>query len=194
MEAARNETRQAFLDAAERLLISHGYAEITTRRVSEEAGANHGLVHYYFGSMEELFVQVLERFTERILRRQRALYASDEPFLKKWRQAMNYIDEDLAAGFPKVLFELEAMAWNRPELQSRITKIHAEFRAMLGEAVGVAMKGYRIDARRFPPGALTALVQTFNIGLLIERLAGFREGHDELLRMIDRWLQSLERK
>ena len=39
------------------------------------AGVNHGLVHYYFGSMEELFLQVLERFTERLIARQRAMYA-----------------------------------------------------------------------------------------------------------------------
>ena len=45
---------EAFLDAAERLLIEVGYAGITTRRLAREAGANQGLVHYYFGSMVEI--------------------------------------------------------------------------------------------------------------------------------------------
>ena len=40
---------------------------ITTRKLALEAGANHGLVHYYFGSMEELLIRVFERFTDRIL-------------------------------------------------------------------------------------------------------------------------------
>ncbi|HZJ52389.1 MAG TPA: helix-turn-helix domain-containing protein [Actinomycetota bacterium] len=63
------------MNAAERLLITEGHAAISTRRVAEEAGVNHGLVHYYFGSMEELFVQVLERFTQRLIERQRETYA-----------------------------------------------------------------------------------------------------------------------
>lgn len=184
---------QAFLDAAERLLITHGYAQITTRRLAGEAGANHGLIHYYFGSMEELFLQVVERFTERIHRRQRAMYEADAPFTNKWRKAMDYIDEDLAAGYPKVWFELEAMAWNHPELQVRLANVHAAWRVLLSDAISQAMKGYGLDTKRFPIGAITSLVQTFNLGILFERMIGVREGHDSLLRMIDRLLQSLEK-
>ena len=39
------------MDAAEHLLYEVGYAGVTTRAVAEAAGVNHGLVHYYFGSM-----------------------------------------------------------------------------------------------------------------------------------------------
>src|SRR5579864_3062598 len=91
---AREEAEQAFLDAAERLLVSVGYANITTRKLAEEAGLNHGLVHYYFGSMQELLVQVLERFTDRLIARQRAMYAANIPFIEKWRTAMRYLEED----------------------------------------------------------------------------------------------------
>ena len=45
----REQVMQALLDAAERLLVSEGYAGISTRRLAQEAGVNHGLVHYYFG-------------------------------------------------------------------------------------------------------------------------------------------------
>src|SRR5687767_15356656 len=84
-----------FLDAAERLLVTVGHAGITTRRLAEEAGANHGLVHYYFGSMEALLARVLDRFTERLVARQRAMYADpDVPFIEKWRTAMRYLDAD----------------------------------------------------------------------------------------------------
>ena len=69
LASTRADTENAFLDAAERLLIEVGYSGISTRRLAEEAGANHGLVHYYFGSMENLFVRVLERFTERLIAR-----------------------------------------------------------------------------------------------------------------------------
>src|SRR5690242_20364062 len=97
----------AFLDAAERLLIRDGAAGVSTRQLAREAGQNHGLVHYYFGSIDELLLQTLERFTRRVLDRQRAMYGADVPFLEKWRAAMGYIEEDLEAGYPKVWAELE---------------------------------------------------------------------------------------
>src|SRR5688500_19968474 len=86
-QGSRSATAEAFLDAAERLLVEVGHAGITTRRLAAEAGANQGLVHYYFGSLDELLVQVLERFTERLITRQRAMYAADAPCIEKWRTA-----------------------------------------------------------------------------------------------------------
>jgi AcrR family transcriptional regulator len=55
---ARQTAEEALLDAAERLLVAGGHAGITTRRLAAEAGVNHGLVHYYFGSVEHLLVRV----------------------------------------------------------------------------------------------------------------------------------------
>jgi len=191
---ARNETMEAFLDAAERLLVSVGYAGVSARRLAEEAGANHGLVHYYFGSMEELFLRVLERFTERLIERQRAMYAAEESFIKKWRTAMRYLEDDLEAGYPKVWLELQAMAWNRPELRERVARVNAEWRAVLTEAFTAAMKEYGLERRRFPVEAVVSLVITCNEGIMLERLSGVSDGQAELLRAIDRWLQALERE
>src|SRR5690349_24655390 len=95
---AQNETVEAFLDAAERLLISVGYAGISARRLAEEAGANHGLIQYYFGSMEQLFLQVLERFTERLIVRQWAMYAADVPFRVECRWVVGYFALDFVSG------------------------------------------------------------------------------------------------
>src|SRR6516164_11734168 len=93
----RREAVEALLDAAERLLVEQGYGAITTRKLAERASVNHGLVHYYFGSMEEVVVQVLERFTARLIERQRTMYASDRTFVEKWRAAWAFQQEDLAS-------------------------------------------------------------------------------------------------
>src|SRR3954468_22958170 len=146
-------TEQALLDAAERLLVDVGAAGITTRRVAEEAGANHGLVHYYFGSVEQLLVRVLERFTERLIERQRELYAAETPFLDKWRTAMSYLDEDRP--YQKIWFELQALAWNRPELRARLAHVHAEWRAVLTEAFAPLCEELGLE---LPVEALVTLV------------------------------------
>ena len=178
------ETEQALLDAAERLLVDVGASGVTTRRVADEAGANHGLVHYYFGSVDQLLVRVLERFTERLVERQRQMYAAEAPFLEKWRAAMAYLEEDRP--YQKIWFELQALAWNRPELQELLTRVHAEWRAVLGEAFAPVREQLGLE---LPLEALVTLVYTFNEGIMVERLSGIETGHRELLDWIDAWLE-----
>jgi AcrR family transcriptional regulator len=189
MEAAtsRRETAtSALLDAAERLLIEGGYAGLTTRRVAAEAGVNHGLVHYYFGSMEELLLQVLERFTARLVERQTAMYEADVPFLEKWRTAMRWLEEDVDSGYPKVWWELQAMAWSHPEMQERLVQVDGIWRSLLRTYFASALDEYGID---FPVEATVSLVIAFNKGVQIEQLSGVTEGHRELLAWIDSWLE-----
>jgi len=190
--SVREANVEAFLDAAERLLVKKGAAGISTRQLAEEAGQNHGLVHYYFGSVDELLMQTLERFTGRVLERQRAMYASDAPFAEKWRTAMGYIEADLASGYPKVWAELEALAWNHPEMRERLHALDDRWRSLLRDALAEAIAEYGLEDTRFSAEALAALVMQFQKGLLFERLLDFDRGHAELLAAIDGWLASLE--
>jgi TetR/AcrR family transcriptional regulator len=188
----RPETAEAFLDAAERLLVEVGYAGISTRTLAAEAGANQGLVHYYFGSMDELFVQVLERFTERLVSRQREMYATDAPFIEKWRTAWRFQDEDLKGGYSKIWLELQMLACNHPELRKRVGRVNAEWRGVLRDAFEQAADEYGLDRDQFPIDVLVAMTMTFAQGYALERLEGVDEGHQELLDWIERWIESLE--
>jgi AcrR family transcriptional regulator len=191
--STRAETEDSFLDAAERLLIEVGYSGISTRRLAEEAGANHGLVHYYFGSMENLFVRVLERFTERLIARQREMYGrTDISGLEKWTTAMDYLESDLAAGYPKIWLELQALGWNRPDIAERVGRVNREWRAVLTEAFDQMIDEYGVDREQFPLAAIVSLVLTFNEGIMVERLSGISAGHRDLLEMVAGWLESLE--
>ena len=187
----RTAAEEGLLDAAERLLVDVGYAGITTRRLAEEAGVNNGLVHYYFGSIENLLVRTLERFTDRLIARQRALYAdSDIPFIEKWRTAMRFLlSEDVE--YEKVWYELQALAWNRPELRERVDHVDAEWRSVLNEALAEPRKRYGIE---MPLDALVSLVITFNEGIILERLSGIEAGHDALLEWIDGWMEAKEKQ
>ena len=184
--SARAAAEEALLDAAERLLVEVGHAGITTRRLAEEAGVNHGLVHYYFGSNETLLVRALERFTARLIERQRALYAADMPFAEKWRTAMRYlVSEDQS--YEKIWLELQALAWNNGDLQAHLARVNAEWRAVLSDAFATPHRELNIP---MPLHALVSLVMTFNLGIMVERLGGVDAGHDVLLDWIDQWLSS----
>lgn len=192
LSKARADTEQRFLDAAERLLVNVGYAGITTRKLAEEAGANLGLVHYYFGSMEELFLQVLERFTAQLVERQRAMYSAPGPYIEKWREAMRYLDDDRP--YQKIWWELQAMAWNRPEFRPRVARVHRAWCDAMRAAVAEALKRYKLDDGDLSTEAWITLIVTVNEGIILERLSGIDRGHKELLAGIDRWLESKEKK
>jgi AcrR family transcriptional regulator len=182
--SARSAAEEALLDAAERLLVEVGHAGITTRRLAEEAGVNHGLVHYYFGSVENLLVRALERFTERLIERQRRLYDADLPFIEKWRAAMRYlVSEDV--GYEKAWLELQALAWNNEALRERLARVNNEWRTVLTEAFAAPHRELGLE---IPLEALVSLVMTFNLGIIVERLGGIETGHGELLEWIDGWL------
>jgi AcrR family transcriptional regulator len=188
---ARVEATDALLNAAESLLVEVGHAGITTRKLAERAGVNHGLVHYYFGSMEDLLIRVVERFTDGLIERQKAMYAADIPFIDKWRQAMRFLDEDAESGYQKVWLEMQAMGWNNEAVRDRIQVVTQRWIDVVHDAFDIGLAELGLDRRKFPTKAVVSLVVTFNQGIIVERLSGVDSGHRELLRMVDRTLERL---
>lgn len=189
----RQQVTARLMDAAERLLYDVGYAGVTTRAVAEEAGVKHGLVHYYFGSMDELLTQTLERFVDQLAGALEALY--DDPglsFADKWRLGSQFWVDEPASRFPKILLELLAMGWNMRSLQPRLTQVHARFRAIFERHFGQALRDYGLDETEFPLKVIVAAVTSFQLGLIVEGLSDVHEGHQELLDWIQRWIDGLE--
>lgn len=52
------------LKAAEKVFAQHPYNAATTRMIAKEAGVDHPLIYYYFGSKEKLFEAVTARMYE----------------------------------------------------------------------------------------------------------------------------------
>ena len=189
----RQQVTARLMDAAERLLYDVGYAGVTTRAVAEEAGVKHGLVHYYFGSMDELLTQTLERFVGQLAEALEALY--EDPglnFADKWRLGSQFWVDEPASRFPKILLELLAMGWNMRSLQPRLTQVHARFRAIFERHFGQALRDYGLDETEFPLKVIVAAVTSFQLGLIVEGLSDVHEGHQELLDWIQRWIDGLE--
>jgi AcrR family transcriptional regulator len=189
----RQQVTARLMDAAERLLYDVGYAGVTTRAVAEEAGVRHGLVHYYFGSMDELLTQTLERFVDQLAEALEALY--EDPglsFADKWRLGSRFWVDEPASRFPKILLELLAMGWNMRSLQPRLTQVHARFRAIFERHFGQALRDYGLDETEFPLKVIVAAVTSFQLGLIVEGLSDVHEGHQELLDWIQRWIDGLE--
>lgn len=191
---ARRQATVALMDAAEQLLYEVGYAGVTTRRVAEVAGVKHGLVHYYFGSMEELLTQTLERFVDQLATLLEALYADPNlTFAEKWRVGAQLWANEPTERFPKIMLELLAMGWNAPTLQPRlVNQVHTRFRLIFERYFGQAMRDYGLDEEQIPLTVIVAATTSFQLGMIVESLSGVYHGHDELLAWIQRWLDDLE--
>src|SRR6188508_2133338 len=106
-----SKTRAQLLDAAERLLLEEGYAAVTSRRVAARADLKPQLVHYYFRTMDDLFLEVFRRRAEaNVARIEKAV--GDEPSLRDlW--ALNA--DPRGAAF---MIEFVALAKHRPEIRA----------------------------------------------------------------------------
>jgi len=76
--ASTIDTKEQILIVAERLFAERGFAGTTLRNVVSEAGVNLAAVHYHFGSKEELFRAVVQRFARPVVEQELKLLSELE--------------------------------------------------------------------------------------------------------------------
>ncbi len=104
-------TRQQILEAARSGLLEEGYAGLSTRKVAQGASTPLSQLHYHFGGKQQLILSVLERENERLLERQSHLYGQDRPLWQRYQQACDFLEDDIASGYVRVLQEMIAAGW-----------------------------------------------------------------------------------
>ena len=60
MKNEEKNTGQAILKAAEELFLEQGFEQTTTKQIAQRAGCNQALLHYYYRTKDNLFVQIFE--------------------------------------------------------------------------------------------------------------------------------------
>jgi AcrR family transcriptional regulator len=81
-------TRDAILDAAEKLFARFGYRKTTIDELAREAGIAKGTVYLYFKSKEEIALGRIERVLEILRARLDALATSEGPPLERLRAVL----------------------------------------------------------------------------------------------------------
>ena len=182
--SAESASRMKLLDAAERLLREEGYAAVTSRRVGAEAGVKPQLVHYYWSSMDDLFIEIFRRRAEQNLARFEQALALDGSLRNLWK--MNF--DPRGAQFT---IEFVALANHRKAIQGEIAKYAARFRAAQLEALRNALHAAGIAEDELPPTTILLLMTGLSQILAIEQGFGFSDGHAEVLAEIEAWLLSI---
>lgn len=186
-------TRDRILEAAYRTLVEFGYNQVSMRRIAVEAGVNQSLLHYYFGTKEHLMLEVLGYVNDRLLERQRKMYAAAESFDAIWDQAIEYFKEDVRTGYVRALWELWAQGLSNPRIRRRWIEITGQWQELVLELVRRGLKEFGIEGRH-DARVLVEVIRCGYWGAEVEILTG-REANPavyfEALRMIGRMFRLL---
>ena len=115
--AKKLDTGVVLLEAARKVLRQSGYAGLSTRGVAEVAGVPLSQIHYHFGSKQGLVLALFEYLNAQLLDRQQTLFRDpDLKLSEQWDKACDYLDDDIASGYVRVLQELNAASWSDAEV------------------------------------------------------------------------------
>jgi len=182
--AATSKTRSQLVDAAEQLLLEEGYAAVSSRRVGAKAGLKAQLVHYYFRSMEDLFLEVFRRRADENLARAERALAADPSLRTLWR-----LNADLRGAAFNI--EFVALATHHTAIRAEMAAYAERFRAMQLGALTRALAAHD-DTRALPPAAALLLMTGLTQVLSLERALGVTAGHHEALAFVERVIDELE--
>jgi AcrR family transcriptional regulator len=177
--------RVLLLDAAEQLMVEEGYAAVTSRRLANKAGLKPQLVHYYFRTMEELFLEVFRRRGEEAIEVHAQLLRSAQPLWALWRFGTD-------PAFTRISMEFMALANHRKEMRAEIAYYAVRLREEERQAVTSALQRYGVDTKDVPPVVWTVLMSSLSRFLVLEQAIGMSAGHAETLELVEDYLRRLE--
>jgi len=183
--AQDSKTRAQLIDAAEALIVEEGYAAVTSRRVAARAGLKPQLVHYYFRTMDDLFLEVFRRRADRNLVAFEEAIAADGSLRNLWR--LNVDPRGTA-----FTIEFVALANHRKAIRAEIARDAERFRAAQVEAMTAALANRGIPESQVPPIVALLMMTGLSQVLALEDALGVTAGHDTTRAFVERTLLDLE--
>jgi AcrR family transcriptional regulator len=183
--AADSKTRAQLLNAAEQLLLDEGYAAVTSRRVGAKAGLKPQLVHYYFRTMDDLFLEVFRRRADESLTHFERTVTADNSLRTLW-----HLNADpRGAAF---MSEFVALANHRKSIRTEIARYAERSRAAQLVALTAALDADGVTPEQLPPIVALLLMTGLSQVLSLERVLGVTAGHDATLSFVQSAIDRLE--
>jgi len=111
------------MESARACLLADGYANLSLRKVADRAGMPMSQIHYHFGGKRGMVMALLDNENDRLVSRQRQMYSGSVPLWKRYEQACDFLDDDLASGYVRVLQEMVAAGWSDDEVARQVLTI-----------------------------------------------------------------------
>jgi AcrR family transcriptional regulator len=164
-------TRRRLLTASAALIIERGWSAVTTRSVAERAGVNQALVHYHFGSIDNLRREsVMARLRPEVQGLVEELL-DERPLSESIRRVMHLIDRfDLETETGVLMAEALLQATRDASMAEAMGGILGSWGEMLGPRLLVAQERGVVRGD-VPAERLTPVLAAFLDGFLIQRMA-----------------------
>ena len=180
-----SERRAELLDAAEQLMLEEGYAAVSSRRIAQKAGLKPQLVHYYFRTMDELFLAAFRRRAEiGLVRGARALDAG-QPLRALW----SFSDDPASTA---LTMEYAALANHHKTIRTEIARYGELFRLQQTAVLSRILEDRGIDTEQLAPIAVMVLITGVSQILVMEEALGMSAGHAEVRALVERYLEQFE--
>ena len=166
-------------------MLEEGYAAASSRRVAERAGVNNGLIHYYFGTMDQMFIELFRRAADQGIEPTIDPASSDQPLWDMWEQMRHFSGNAL-------MTEFIALANHRDAIRGEIAEYSERLRTAQVQALTRILQQYGIDEADASPGALAVLMVGLTRFLQMEAAFGITVGHDELVRAVEQRIRAVE--
>ncbi len=173
------------LEAAEQVMREEGYAAVTSRRVAERAGLKPQLVHYYFRTMDELFLALLQRLSDAYLIQFARALASEKPLRALWEISSHPATAALTT-------EFLALANHRKAIGAEFVKLNRRMRNMQVEVFRQVLQKAGCDLEEYPPETLAVMLESIARGIAIESAVGITLSHARTHALIERYLAKFE--
>jgi AcrR family transcriptional regulator len=185
--AETSKTRDALLDAVEKLMLSDGYAAVTYRAVAAKAEVTPGLVQYYFPTLDDVFLAAIRRRSGQNLERlTSALQARpDEPLRVLWEYSQ---DESTAA----LTTEFLALGNHRKSIRSEIARVSEQVRELQLDALANRSQTGKTALDGLTPGALLLLITGIPRLVRLEEGVGMTTAHADILEFLEHYLDDAE--
>lgn len=182
MGAQGSQVRARFVDAVETILREEGYHGISARQVAARAGLKTQLLYYYFRTMDDLLLAVVQRVNERRLERFEKALASPEPLRALWELNSDPSAAALAA-------ELTSIATHREAIRAEIVEFATKFRRLQSEAVEQLIP----PTGDYTSAGLVMIAAALARMIATESALGLTQGHAEALAIVETMLGRLEK-
>ncbi len=186
--AESSQTRAMLLDAAEKVMLEEGYAAVTSRHVAATASLKPQLVHYYFRTMDDLFLALLRRRAEQGSQRQAEALSSAQPLWALW-------DMSRDPRGTSITMELMALANHRKVIRAEIAATAERLRAEQLVGLNAVFERYGDAVQPFSPIVFAVLLSSISRFLVLEAESlGMEAGHEETVTFVEEFLVRLEGK
>lgn len=166
-------------------MVDEGYAAVTSRRVAERAGLKSQLVHYHFGTMDDLFVAVYERSEREFLRRHLQAVTSANPLRALWELSIHPQRTRLAQ-------ELTALSNHKKAIRKITARVIEQMHSINSAFITKYLEEAGVDQARYSPMVISYIINGVSRSLVSEEALGVEVGRSEVLACVRSLLTEVE--